>query len=70
MIPAFFRAAGKRRAFRPYHSAVSLDVVVSKITSMGKKQLDPEVVSACIRVIDRGEFKPAYANDLAINLGV
>lgn len=57
-------------AFRPYHSAVSLDVVVSKITSMGKKQLDPEVVSACIRVIERGEFKPAYANDPAINLGV
>ena len=55
-------------AFRPYHSAVALDIVLEKIISMGKKQLDPEVVAACVRVIERGEFKPAPTPDSTVEL--
>jgi PAS domain S-box-containing protein len=46
-------------AFRPYHAAATLEAVVETIVKMGKKQLDPEVVASCVRVIERGEFKPA-----------
>ena len=43
---------------RPYRQALGLDVALGQIRSMRGAQLDPDVVDACVRVVERGEFEP------------
>jgi PAS domain S-box-containing protein len=46
-------------AFRPYHRATTLDAVLKEITELARHKLDPQVVAACVRVIERGGFQPS-----------
>jgi len=46
-------------AFRPYHRAIALDAVLTEITELARHKLDPDVVAACVRIIERGGFQPS-----------
>lgn len=46
-------------SFRPYRQSNSLDEALSEISRLAKNKLDPAVVAACLRVIDRHNFRPA-----------
>jgi HD-GYP domain-containing protein (c-di-GMP phosphodiesterase class II) len=38
---------------RPYRNALPLDVVYTELSKFSGSQFDPQVVDACIRVLDR-----------------
>lgn len=44
---------------RPYRAALGLDQAVQTIVRMRGEKLDPDVVGACVRIVQRGEFEPA-----------
>lgn len=46
-------------AFRPYHRAIGLDAVLKEIGELARRKLDPLVVEACARIIERGGFAPS-----------
>ena len=43
---------------RPYRPALGIDEARTQIAQMRGEKLDPVVVDACLRVLDRGEFEP------------
>jgi PAS domain S-box-containing protein len=46
-------------AFRPYHRAITLDAVLNEIGELAKRKLDPDVVAACVRIVELGGFAPS-----------
>ncbi|TCS37884.1 CBS domain protein [Paucimonas lemoignei] len=45
-------------ADRPYRAALGIDAAIAEITRLRGSKLDPEVVDACVRVLQRGEYSP------------
>lgn len=43
---------------RPYRAALGIGQAIAQIRLMRGSQLDPDVVDACIRVLERGDFTP------------
>lgn len=43
---------------RPYRAALGISQAIAQIQLMRDKQLDPDVVDACIRVLEQGMFTP------------
>ncbi|MDH2436205.1 HD domain-containing phosphohydrolase [Pokkaliibacter sp. MBI-7] len=43
---------------RPYRPALGTEVALNQIRQMSGSKLDPKVVEACIRVVERGDFTP------------
>ncbi|PPC78664.1 hypothetical protein C4K68_03930 [Pokkaliibacter plantistimulans] len=43
---------------RPYRPALGTDIALNQIRQMSGSKLDPRVVDACIRIVERGEFQP------------
>lgn len=43
---------------RPYRAALGIDVAIAEIIRLRGSKLDSEVVDACVRVLQRGEFSP------------
>jgi HD-GYP domain-containing protein (c-di-GMP phosphodiesterase class II) len=46
-------------AARPYHMPIGLDRVAAEITTLAQSKLDPDVVTACLSILQRGAFVPA-----------
>lgn len=44
---------------RPYRAALGVNQAVDAIIEMRGTKLDPLVVDACVRVVQRGEFQPS-----------
>ncbi|WP_420799583.1 HD-GYP domain-containing protein [Noviherbaspirillum sedimenti] len=43
---------------RPYRAALGIDAAIAEITHLRGSKLDADVVDACVRVLQRGEFSP------------
>jgi PAS domain S-box-containing protein/putative nucleotidyltransferase with HDIG domain len=47
---------------RPYRPALGLDQASQEILRLKGSKLDPQVVDACLRVLERGDFVPSLLN--------
>jgi len=45
-------------SFRPYHAAHDVAAIVAELASQAGRRLDRDVVAACIRILQRGDFQP------------